>query len=145
MRLEELDSDEVPEIPMGPLIDCVFLLLIFFLVVAVTQKTVRDLNITLPTFAATDEIKPRDRDVVIRVTADGTVYLGSDPMTAQTLKNALREQARIRTEETQVRLEADIGVPMRTLAPIIEELEFSGFPGFVLRSSDPGAPAGGGG
>lgn len=142
MRLEELDSDEVPEIPMGPLIDCVFLLLIFFLVVAVTQKTIRDLNIQLPTFAATEEIKPKDRDVVIRVTQEGAVYLGSDPMTAQTLKTGLRARAATRTVETRVRIEADVQTPMRVLAPIIEELEFSGFPGYTLRTGGPTASRG---
>lgn len=120
---------------MGPLIDCVFLLLIFFLVVAVTKKSVKELDIRLPDAPrAAAEAKPRDEDFVIRITPEGTAYLASDEMTPQTLRRAIRDAGAL-TPNRKVRLEADVRTPMSVLAPILDELEFSGFGAIAIRAA----------
>jgi biopolymer transport protein ExbD len=138
VTIEEDDVDT--EIQMGPLIDCVFLLLIFFLVVAVTKKSIKDLNIRLPESAQAVESKPRDDNIVIRVTRDGVVYLGSDEMTRQTLKRAIRD-AGARKPDNKVVLDADISAPMMHLAPIIDELQFSGLTNLCIHVSAQGKKA----
>ena len=47
MRID-LDTDEKAEVSMSPLIDCVFLLLIFFLVATMVKKENKDIEIDLP-------------------------------------------------------------------------------------------------
>ena len=48
MRLNYDDDDKV-EVQMSPLIDCVFLLLIFFLVTTMMKKWEMQIPLTLPT------------------------------------------------------------------------------------------------
>ena len=49
MRLSLFNNEEEPEVSMSPLIDCVFLLLIFFLVSTMTKVKNRDIPVDLPT------------------------------------------------------------------------------------------------
>ena len=49
MRLSLFNNEDEPEVSMSPLIDCVFLLLIFFLVSTMTKVKNRDIPVDLPT------------------------------------------------------------------------------------------------
>ena len=51
MRLNYDDDDKV-EVQMSPLIDCVFLLLIFFLVTTMMKKWEMQIPLTLPTMTS---------------------------------------------------------------------------------------------
>lgn len=133
MRIHD-EVEATPEVQMGPLIDCVFLLLIFFLVVAITKKTIKELNIRLPQSVAAVEAKPRDENLVIRVTPAGVLYVSSDEMTRQTLRKAIRERA-LRNPKCKVLLEADAGTRMSVLDPILDEIQFSGLRNFAIRTS----------
>lgn len=133
MKIEQEQEDSF-EVQMGPLIDCVFLLLIFFLVVAVTKKTLRDLDLVLPDVQHVTEAKPRDENLVIRVTQAGGLYVGSDEVTRQTLKAAIRDRAE-RNREAKVLIEADTRVPMTVVAPILDELQFSGLRNVAFRAA----------
>ncbi|MEN8254234.1 MAG: biopolymer transporter ExbD [Verrucomicrobiota bacterium] len=83
MKLKAIKKDDV-EIDMAPMIDMVFLLLIFFMVasVVVTEK----IDITLPESTAAkvpEDIKGR---VVLSVDANGKIYYGMNPVTIEKLK-----------------------------------------------------------
>lgn len=71
-RLHE-ETDESVDINMGPLIDCVFLLLIFFIL---TTDFVENSGIPVdkPQAASTTPIK--EESVVIAITADERIYYG---------------------------------------------------------------------
>jgi biopolymer transport protein ExbD len=133
MRIPDEDEGQ-PEVQMGPLIDCVFLLLIFFLVVAVSKKTIKELNIKLPDSVSAVEAKPKDENLVIRVTSAGTIFLSSDEMTRQTLRKAIRERA-LAQPKCKVLLEADARTRMSVLAPILDEIQFSGLKNLAIRTT----------
>lgn len=132
MRVDLEESEEF-EVQMGPLIDCVFLLLIFFIVVAVTKKSIEDLKISLPMSVAAVEARHRDEDLVIRVTGEGTVYVGSEEMTQQGLLTAIREKART-IPEAKVRIEADRRTRMRHIQPIVDQCQFYGLTRIAVRA-----------
>ncbi len=88
---------------IAPLIDVVFLLLIFFMLSShfVTQPGIK---ITLPS-AITARLHPEE-DIIISITEDSNLYLNERPVT---LKNLL-EQLRIeitKTEKKTVSIKAD--------------------------------------
>ena len=58
MKLPLGNNEEEPEVSMSPLIDCVFLLLIFFLVSTMTKVKSRDIPVNLPTSEAAVKLKP---------------------------------------------------------------------------------------
>lgn len=129
------DDAESTEVQMGPLIDCVFLMLIFFIVIAVTKKSVKELGIQLPPpGAAVTDVKPKDRDLVIRVTADGIVYVGSAEVRQQGLLEAIRE-ARSRSPDTKVRFEVDKRTQVQHLMPIWDQLTHYGLENWGMRTT----------
>lgn len=130
-----LDESESTEVQMGPLIDCVFLMLIFFIVIAVTKKSVKELGIQLPApGAAVTEVKPRDRDLVIRVTRDGVIYVGSTEVNKQGLLDAVRD-ARAASPDTKVRFELDERAQVRHLMPIWDHLVHYGLTQWGIRTT----------
>ena len=121
------------EVQMGPLIDCVFLLLIFFIVIAVTKKSVKELGIQLPApGAAVSEIKPKDKDLVLRVTAEGQVYVGDRQVLQQGVLEAIRE-AQGRDPKTKVRFEVDKRAQFQHLFPIMDQLKQYGLNDWSFR------------
>ena len=60
MRLSLFNNEDEPEVSMSPLIDCVFLLLIFFLVSTMTKVKNRDIPVDLPTSQSAVKLKPDD-------------------------------------------------------------------------------------
>ena len=62
---EKLEDDLPVEVQMAPLIDCVFLLLIFFLVATTLRKIIKELPVELPDSAAAIEVRQEDDLLVI--------------------------------------------------------------------------------
>ncbi|MFP4054295.1 MAG: ExbD/TolR family protein [Phycisphaerae bacterium] len=132
MRIRNDDSESM-EVQMGPLIDCVFLMLIFFIVIAVTKKSIKELGITLPTPSANAElVKPKDRDLVIRVTAEGETYVDSTEVQQQGMLDAIREAAQ--NPDTKVRFEVDRDTRVRHLMPIWDQLKHYGLTNWGMRT-----------
>jgi biopolymer transport protein ExbD len=79
MRLRRKDVQTV-EMQMGPMIDMVFLLLVFFMVSAKPIKQESDINIGLPGTAVQEEVLdiPDEQRILIR--ADGQVLLNDLPL-----------------------------------------------------------------
>jgi len=81
MRLSRRERQTI-EIQMGPMIDMVFLLLVFFMVTAKPVKQESDVNIGLPGTVEQEETLeiPDEQRIVIR--ADGQVLLNELPLDA---------------------------------------------------------------
>jgi len=127
------DENDSLEVQMGPLIDCVFLLLIFFIVIAVTKKSIKELGIQLPASSAAALVKPKDKDLLIRVKADGEVYIGSTQMTQNMYINAIKSYAQ-KYPNGKVRLEADKHTQLESLMPLMDEVELCGLKNVGIRS-----------
>ena len=67
--------DVAGNLSLTPLIDVVFLLLIFFLVTSEFEDEERRLNIVLPTASSATPMTRKPREIVIDVDAEGQVFL----------------------------------------------------------------------
>jgi biopolymer transport protein ExbD len=74
-KVEALEEDE-PALDISSLIDCTFLLLIYFLVTTTIQKREQDLDMTLPASASTDAV-PDIEPKFIKVDANGAISVGA--------------------------------------------------------------------
>jgi len=63
-------------IEMTPLIDMVFLLLIFFLVATTFHQTEREMQIALPAASSAGPISAALREIVVNVDAEGAIHVG---------------------------------------------------------------------
>jgi len=89
MNLQPSDSDE-PEVNLTPLIDVVFLLLIFFMVSTTFEHQSR-IQIELPE-ATAEATKPDDESLEIIIDAQGRYFLGEQQVVnteLKTLKGAI--------------------------------------------------------
>ena len=74
MRLQFDEEDKV-EVQMSPLIDCVFLLLIFFLVTTMMKKWEMQIPLSLPTMTSSlSTTKQGEKTVIIAVDEKKRVY-----------------------------------------------------------------------
>lgn len=77
MILQQSSSDSSIGVDLTPVIDMVFMLLIFFLVATTFQQQEREAKIALPQAAASAPISSAMREIVINVTRDGTMIVNT--------------------------------------------------------------------
>jgi biopolymer transport protein ExbD len=110
-------------IEMLPLIDIVFLLLVFFIYAMLSMAVHRGLPVVLPT-SSTAKI---DKHLILSVTlrADGSIFLDKERMSLKDLSEALRKAARHR-KETGVLLFADKAVPYQEVFRVLDQIRMAG-------------------
>jgi len=88
MKAPSDDHDEVVEINVVPMLDLAWNLLVVFMIVV--TASVQGITVNLPkASAAVSKIKPTTK--AITVTADGTIFLDSFPVTMPELESRLRQ------------------------------------------------------
>lgn len=92
MRLEEADDDPGIGIDLTPMIDVVFLLLIFFLAATTFANDEVELDLRLPA-ASSGQRGQGDAPLVVNVFADGRLAVGGREVTFEALKQKLRAAA----------------------------------------------------
>ncbi|MFW6061330.1 MAG: ExbD/TolR family protein [Planctomycetota bacterium] len=77
MRIRERESSDEAPVNLMPLIDMVFLLLIFFLVASTFAQEERDLAVQLPG-TAVQALSEAPRELIINVRRDGTLRVSGE-------------------------------------------------------------------
>lgn len=121
----ELEQDEDISVQMAPLIDCVFLLLIFFLVATTLKKVEKELPLEPPKAATAVSKRVTDDMVIVSVDRQGNLYLGSDPVGQGFLWNKLRELAG-QNPGRHVRIDADRDTPTYAVVQVLDMCHFEG-------------------
>lgn len=80
-----------PSIEMTPMIDMVFLLLIFFLVATTFQEEEREMQVALPEAAAAGPISTALREIIINVAEDGSMIVSGKTVDADTLRTMVKD------------------------------------------------------
>lgn len=118
-------EDDKPDIQMAPLIDCVFLLLIFFLVATTLKKHEPELPVDLPYSGVSVMATREDNLLIIGLDSYGNRYLGAEMVTTELLHRHLRERAANNADQ-KVRIDADRQARYEDLVEIIELCQFEG-------------------
>lgn len=134
MRSHVEEEDEA-EVSMSPLIDCVFLLLIFFLVSTMVKKENKDIDINLPESESAEKQLPTNNQTVIGIDKDGHVYYEGHEATVMEVHNELRATSE-ETPDLQVRIDVDAEAPLHKVIEIVDLCQFSNLSNVVLRTYD---------
>ncbi len=78
-------------IELTPIIDMVFLLLIFFLVATTFHQTEREMQIALPESQSAGPISATLREIIINVDAEGQIFVSGRKMDAEDLRVVVRD------------------------------------------------------
>ncbi|WP_199170144.1 biopolymer transporter ExbD [Hydrogenovibrio sp. SC-1] len=109
-------------IDMSPLIDMVFILLIFFMVSATFVKDM-DLEINRP--KATSSSPSSTKAVRVYIDTNGDTYLDNQPVRTWVIQSKLRDMLRTSTESA-VLVVTDEGVPARKLIEVVDQCRLAG-------------------
>ncbi|OVE76411.1 hypothetical protein BVX97_01095 [bacterium E08(2017)] len=124
MRFEDKDDENV-EVQMTPMIDCVFLLLIFFLVATVMKKIDNELEVELPDSAASIEVATESDTLVLGISKDGAYYINGDMVGLEMLHVRLREVGRD-DPKRPIRIDSDKAALMQHVIHILDLCKFEG-------------------
>lgn len=126
-------------INLTPLVDVVFLLLLFFMLTSHFVK-VPAIKIALPD-SKTAEPEVRD-EVIITITGDGTLFLDQDRVLLTGLQYNLQEKLK-KLKKPSVRLKADREARLGLVVKVVDEIRLAGAGAFSLeteRSREGGGP-----
>jgi biopolymer transport protein ExbD len=140
MRID-LGDEEQPEISLVALIDCIFFLLMFFMVATSFKqqemhRKQKELPIVLP--AADFSLEAGEQPsapLVLTVARDGTVYVAATPVSAQALHELLRAEAAARPTR-RVRIDGDRRAAYQHVVRVVELCQFEGLVNIALRTLD---------
>lgn len=135
MRVKTAEQEEGAEVQMAPLIDCVFLLLIFFLVAATLKKAHKELELELPHSAAAIKTKSEAETLIIEITKDGQAYMDAEPMSKRLLHKRIREAA-AEAPNRRVRIDADRATAFQYIVNMLDLLQFEGLNNVGVRTRD---------
>jgi len=129
MKVELLDNEE-PEFQMAPMIDMVFLLLVFFM--CASQMSQRQ-NIPLAIPTASKAVVPQERPNrwVVNITADGDVYSGEEAVDTGDLANMVKERL-AQVPALKIYLRADALCPHKHVKKVMNKLAEVGCDDFIF-------------
>lgn len=127
---------EDPRVDLTPLIDIVFLLLIFFLITTTFVKE-RKPNIPINVPAASSaEVTPKEDGLTIHVTQDGKLFVKDEPKTEEEL-GGLLDEIKVRNPKTPVLIRADERTQHGVIVRIMDMAKQKGLHRFGIISRRP--------
>ena len=125
MLLKANEELRNPSIEMTPIIDMVFLLLVFFLVATTFHQAEREMQIALPFASSAGPISATLREIVINVDLDGNIVVAGRSFSEDDLR-AMIEQAVATNPEQKVTVRGDRGTPYGNVVRVLDICKGSG-------------------
>ena len=115
------DDGDAAGIDMSPLIDCVFILLIFFIV---TTTFVDETGVEVDKPQAASSVNLEKNSILIAITAKGEVVYGGQEIGIGGVQAIVKRM--LEKEEIPVIIQADQSVPSGLLVRVIDEAKLGG-------------------
>jgi len=115
------NKTEQVDINMSPLIDCVFLLLIFFIVTTVFVKNT-GIDIKKPQAASAKSLQ--NNSIMISISRDGRIYYAGTVVSLNSIRGIVRQQLNVK--EVPVVILADEDSRSGQLIKLIDECKLAG-------------------
>jgi biopolymer transport protein ExbD len=110
------DGGVYDQINITPLLDLAYVLLVIFIIM--TTATVQGIKVNLPK-ASSQPSLGENKTKAISITADGTIYLDTFPVSMAELENLLR-QYKATTPDLPVIIKADASIPYQQVVDVLD-------------------------
>jgi len=117
--------DEQPSLNLTPMIDIVFLLIIFFMVGTKFSELEHKLKLKVPQIAEVSALAPAPESRVVNVFRDGQIKLDNEAMTLEQLIGEL-QRAQQEYPETRVLVRGDGQGPFNNVARVLGAVRQAG-------------------
>jgi biopolymer transport protein ExbD len=117
--------DDLPQLNMTPMIDCVFLLLIFFLLGTKFTEIERKIPLKIPEVREAQTLSPAPSKKIINVYRDGNVTLDNKNVTVDELTQRLKT-ARNQYNELAVLVRGDAQGQFQRIAEVLNACKQAG-------------------
>jgi len=125
MLLKAADPSEGVSIEMTPMIDMVFLLLIFFLVATTFHQSEREMLIALPVASASEPISALLRELVVNINAEGKLFVGGRNVSPEDLRAIISEAVAVNPDQ-KVTVRGDRSVAYAHIVTVLDVCKSSG-------------------
>lgn len=125
MLLKANEELRNPSIEMTPIIDMVFLLLVFFLVATTFHQAEREMQIALPFASSAGPISATLREIVINVDVDGNIIVAGRPLAPEDLQTMIADAVAVNPEQ-KVTVRGDRGTPYGNVVRVLDICKGSG-------------------
>ena len=112
-------------VELTPVIDMVFLLLIFFLAATTFQQTEREMQIALPEAQSGGPISVALRELVINVDAEGALFVGGQQVSADDLRGMITDALALNPEQ-KVTVRGDRAASYSAVAQALDVIKGAG-------------------
>lgn len=129
MRCRHRREIKTPEIMLSPMIDMIFLLLVFFIISTMYMSEVKSIPIRLPVAKNSENVSKSNFNVSVK--KDGSLYLDESPITVEALvANAAIESKRDASFSVIIRAEGEASYA--TVIQLMDKFKGAGVTRFGL-------------
>lgn len=146
MRLITKASTDKPDVPLTPLIDCVFLLIVFFLVTSMFKRWEMIIPVSLPDATSSLSATAEETVILIGIDREGALSMGRRTVTGneptveykavESLEALLAEVARTKGRDAELVIAAHRDLPMQELIRAVDEITLTGFQNVTVQTSE---------
>lgn len=136
MKLVKRKERRAPKIEIIPMVDVMFLLLVFYILSTIALTTQHGIPVALPG-AATTELVPTE-EVIVTIDKEGKFFLNKEPVEPDNLGEAVEALAKERPhglehlKEGNIVLNADMNVQHKQVVKAMAELRSIGVSNFAI-------------
>ncbi len=141
MALKIRKSQAASTLSLTPLIDVVFLLLIFFLVTSECEEEERKLDIVLPSATSATPMTVQSREFVIDINAAGEFHVGGKLMSLEAIEKLLQRAVADNPTNQTVVIRADKDVSFQPVVTAMDLCNRSGVRDYSVTTQE-GPPGG---
>ena len=120
---------------LTPMIDVVFLLMIFFLVASKLDEADRFIDVVLPKASAAKPLTSRPREFLVNIDRDGNSFVGARPVSLAELQTLLKQAAADNPKRQTVIVRADENVAHKFVVAVMNACVEAGIEDYQVQSA----------
>lgn len=137
MAIKLKQSTVAGTLSLTPLIDVVFLLLIFFLVTSEFEDEERRLDIVLPNATTAVPMTGQPREIIVDITADGSIFMRGQPLTFSQLEQTLRRAVASNPTNQKAVIRADKETQFQPVVSVMDLCNKTGVSDYSVTTQEP--------
>ena len=135
MKFRRQRLDDV-SVNLTPLIDVVFLILIFFLVTSEFEDEEKRLDIVLPSATSAVPMTGKPREIIVDIDQQGSVFLSGQPTSLDELNKLLEVAAATNPTNQSVVIRADRATAFQPVVDVMNICNQTGISDYSVTTSD---------